>query len=276
MNSIGIIGGSGGMGRLFSSVFSSAGFEVLVSGRNTELSNRDLAENCDIVMISVPIRATVEVIRGIAPLMRDDQVLCDLTSVKKVPVSEMLESEASVIGFHPMFGPNLPGIRGQNIVATPARCPDETLSLFTSIFASEGARVTVMTPEEHDRVMAVVQGLVHFATLAVADAVRTSGTDLEKILSVMSPVYRIEMGLIGRILGQNPDLYGDILRMNPEVMPVLEGFSQSVERLKKSVSAWEDDDFQAFFAGNRECFEDYVTLATRDTDALIEALVNLT
>ena len=276
MNSIGIIGGSGGMGKLFSSVFSRAGFEVLVSGRSTELSNRDLAENCDVVMVSVPIRATVEVIRGIAPLMRDDQVLCDLTSVKKVPVSEMLKSGASVIGFHPMFGPNLPGIRGQNIVATPARCPDETLSLFTSIFASEGARVTVMTPEEHDRVMAVVQGLVHFATLAVADAVRTSGTDLEKILSVMSPVYRIEMGLIGRILGQSPDLYGDILRMNPEVMPVLEGFSQSVERLKDSVAAPGDDNFQAFFAGNRECFEDYVPLATRDTDALIEALVNLT
>ncbi len=276
MNSIGIIGGSGGMGKLFSSVFSRAGFEVLVSGRNTALANRDLAENCDVVMVSVPIRATVEVIRGIAPLMRDDQVLCDLTSVKKVPVSEMLKSGASVIGFHPMFGPNLPGIRGQNIVATPARCPDETLSLFTSIFASEGARVTVMTPEEHDRVMAVVQGLVHFATLAVADAVRTSGTDLEKILSVMSPVYRIEMGLIGRILGQSPDLYGDILRMNPEVMPVLEGFSQSVERLKDSVAAPGDDNFQAFFAGNRECFEDYVPLATRDTDALIEALVNLT
>jgi len=276
MGSIGIIGGSGGMGRLFSSVFSRAGFEVLVSGRNTELSNRDLAGKCDIVMVSVPIRATGDVIREIATMMGPEQVLCDLTSVKKLPVEEMLKSKASVIGFHPMFGPNLPGIRGQNIVATPARCSDETLSMFTSIFTSAGAQVTVMTPEEHDRVMAVVQGLVHFATLAVADAVRTSGTDLEKILAVMSPVYRIEMGLIGRILGQNPDLYGDILRMNPEVMPVLEGFSKSVGRLKDSVASDGDEDFQSFFSGNRECFSDYIPLATKDTDAVIEALVNLT
>jgi prephenate dehydrogenase len=276
MNSIGIIGGNGGMGRLFSSVFSRAGYEVSVSGRSTGLSNRDLAENCDIVMVSVPIRATVGVIDEIAPLMKPEQVMCDLTSVKTMPVQAMLKSKASVIGFHPMFGPNLPGIRGQNIVATPARCPDEIFSVFTSIFASEGAQVTIMTPEEHDHVVAVVQGLVHFATLAVADAVRTSGTDFEKILSVMSPVYRIEMGLIGRILGQSPDLYGDILRMNPEVMPVLNGFSDSVERLRGSVVSPDEKEFRAFFDGNRECFDGYIPLATRDTDALIEALVNLT
>ncbi|WP_421909698.1 prephenate dehydrogenase/arogenate dehydrogenase family protein [Methanolacinia petrolearia] len=276
MNSIGIIGGNGGMGCLFSSVFSRAGYEVSVSGRNTRLSNRDLAESCDIVMVSVPIRATVGVIDEIAPVMKPEQVLCDLTSVKTMPVQAMLKSKASVIGFHPMFGPKLPGIRGQNIVATPARCPDEILSIFTSIFASEGAQVTIMTPEEHDRVVAVVQGLVHFATLAVADAVRTSGTDFEKILSVMSPVYRIEMGLIGRILGQSSDLYGDILRMNPEVMPVLNSFSDSVENLRESVASTDEKEFQAFFNGNRECFDEYIPLATRDTDALIEALVNLT
>lgn len=276
MNSIGIIGGTGGMGRLFSSIFSKAGFEVSVSGRTTKLSNVDLVKNCDIVMISVPIRATVEVICEIAPLMREDQILCDLTSVKKLPILEMLKSKASVIGFHPMFGPNVPGIRSQNIVVTPVRCTSETLSVFTSLFASEGARTTIMTPEEHDRVMAVVQGLVHFVTLAVADAIRTSGTDLEKILSVMSPVYRIEMGLIGRILGQSPDLYGDILRMNPEVKPVLEGFSRSVEGLMESVADPEDGRFQAFFDGNKDFFSDYIPIATRDTDALIKALVNLT
>lgn len=276
MNSIGIIGGTGGMGSLFASVFSGAGYEVLVSGRSTEVSNKDIAESCDIVMVSVPIRATVEVIRDIAPLMGPEQVLCDLTSVKKLPVDEMLKSKASVIGFHPMFGPNLPGIRGQNIVATPARCTEEIISRFSSVFESGGAKVTVMTPEEHDRVMAVVQGLVHFATLAVADAVRTSGTDLEKIISVMSPVYRIEMGLIGRILGQSPDLYGDILRMNPEVVPVLEGFSRSVDDLKRSVEAPGDGDFQSFFSRNSENFSEYIPLATKDTDALIGALVNLT
>ena len=276
MKSIGIIGGTGGMGGLFSSLFSRAGFDVSVSGRRTELSNADIAESCDIVMVSVPIRATPGVISEVAPLLREDQVFCDLTSVKKIPIEGMLRSKASVIGFHPMFGPNIPGIRGQNIVATPARCSEEILSQFTSIFTSEGAQVTIMTPEEHDRVMAVVQGLVHFATLAVADAVRTSGIDLEKILSVMSPVYRIEMGLIGRILGQSPDLYGDILRMNPGVKPVLEGFSASVERLRESVSDPCDESFQAFFAANKECFSNYIPLATRDTDALIEALVNLT
>ena len=59
----GIIGGTGKMGRLFIPVFERAGYEVLVSGRSTLLTNADLAEQCDLVIVSVPIHDTVRVIR---------------------------------------------------------------------------------------------------------------------------------------------------------------------------------------------------------------------
>ena len=103
----GIIGGTGKMGRLFCPVFERAGYETIVSGRSTALTNEQLAESCDIVIVSVPIRDTVRVIGEIAPVLRDDQLLCDFTSLKVAPVAAMLRSKAQVIGLHPMFGPTV-------------------------------------------------------------------------------------------------------------------------------------------------------------------------
>ena len=65
----GIIGGTGKMGRLFVPIFERAGYDVLVSGRSTPLSNNRLAELCDIVIVSVPIHDTVRVIGEIAPVL---------------------------------------------------------------------------------------------------------------------------------------------------------------------------------------------------------------
>ncbi len=58
----GIIGGTGKMGQLFVPVFGRAGYEVLVAGRSTPLTSEDLARLCDLVIVSVPIRDTVQVI----------------------------------------------------------------------------------------------------------------------------------------------------------------------------------------------------------------------
>ena len=91
----GIIGGTGKMGKLFAPVFERAGYEMIVSGRSTAVTNADIAETCDLVIVSVPIRDTVRVIGEIAPLLGKDQVLCDFTSLKVAPVAAMLKSKAA-------------------------------------------------------------------------------------------------------------------------------------------------------------------------------------
>ncbi|MBP5475327.1 MAG: prephenate dehydrogenase/arogenate dehydrogenase family protein [Methanomicrobium sp.] len=272
------------MGTLFRGIFERAGIEVICSGVNTFYSNRYLAAKCDIVIVSVPIHETIGVIEEIAPIMNKNQLLCDFTSIKTPPVEAMLKSEARVMGLHPMFGPSLSSIKGQTIVATPVRCSESDKKLLFDIFRNEGASVCIMTPGEHDRVMSIVQGLVHFATLSVAEAVRNtlekseqSGDKLtlDTVISVMSPVYRIEMGLIGRILGQDAGLYGDILKMNPSVVPVIEEMSAAVSKLKGIVeddSKESFDDFDRFFLNNREAFSSYLPQATADTDKLIVAM----
>lgn len=270
----GIIGGTGKMGRLFVKVFEKAGYEVLVSGRKTAVTAADIARQCDIVVVSVPIRETETVIEAIAPLLKRDQLLCDFTSLKVKPVEVMLKSKADVIGLHPMFGPTVKSISHQTIIVCPARADESRVAALVAIFKAQGAVCTIATPEEHDRIVAVVQGLTHFVTLCMADTVRRLGVDLNKTGQFESPVYQIELSLVGRLLSQDPALYADILQQNPYVPEVLAACRNSAADLAAIVEAKDPEQFRAFFAKNSRHLGAYCEEGLKTTDALIEYMVN--
>ena len=258
------------MGRLFGSVLERHGFEVLASGRSTTLTNPRLAEKSDLVMVSVPIRSTVGVIAEIAPLLTGAQLLCDLTSLKAEPVKAMLSSKAQVLGIHPLFGPTVSSLHSQTIILTPARCGGSLSMRLPAILRDEGADLVVMTPDAHDRLMAVIQGLTHFGNLCMADAIRRTGTDLATALGATSPVYRIQMGLIGRLLSQDPTLYGDMLQMNPYVPGVLSAFEGAAADLRGRVESGDLPSFVEFFGRVAEMYRPYGDQAAAETDTLIE------
>jgi len=270
----GIIGGTGRMGKIFIPVFEQGGYEVVVSGRSTALTNRDIAEQCDLVIVSVPIHNTVLVIDEIAPLLSKDQLLCDLTSLNVRPVEAMLRSKAEVIGLHPMFGPTVHSLRHQIIIACPARASDKTLQDLLAIFHRQEAGCTITTPEAHDRMMAVVQGLTHFVTLCMADSVRKLGIEIEKTEAFTSPVYQIELSLMGRLLSQDPALYADILQQNPYVPEVLSACRSSAGDLCAIIESKDPEAFKTFFEQNSRHLGDYCRKGQDVTDTLIESMVN--
>ncbi len=75
---IGIIGGTGGMGRWFNRFFTDAGHRVLVSGRKTELTYRDLCRESQIVMLSVPMDAATKISADIGPALSEDQIVMEI------------------------------------------------------------------------------------------------------------------------------------------------------------------------------------------------------
>ena len=66
---IGIVGGTGGMGRLFRRLFEKEA-QVLILSRRTKLKKEQLASSGDVVLVSEPYG-------------RQDALLCDLTSIKR-------------------------------------------------------------------------------------------------------------------------------------------------------------------------------------------------
>ncbi|HQC34563.1 MAG TPA: prephenate dehydrogenase/arogenate dehydrogenase family protein, partial [Methanoculleus sp.] len=103
---------------------------------------------------------------------------------------------------------------------------------------------------------------------------RRTGADVGETLAFTSPVYRIEMGFVGRLLAQDAGLYGDILQMNPAVPEVLAAFEDAVRTLREIVESGDDEGFQAFFAENAGHYASYLHTATEETDDLINHVVN--
>ena len=118
---IGIIGGKGRMGNWFKNFFEKHGSEVIVSDVDTRISNRELAEKADIVIVSVPVKDTVKVINEIIHHVKKDALLTDLTSIKAEPVKAMEKARSGVLGMHPLFGPLAPNLKNQSIVFCPIK-----------------------------------------------------------------------------------------------------------------------------------------------------------
>jgi prephenate dehydrogenase len=214
-------------------------------------------EESDIVLVSVLIDKTIEVIREAAPHMHAGSLLMDVTSVKSGPVKAMktfAPKGVEVLGTHPMFGPTMPALCGQTIILTPVEGKSEKwLSVMRSLFESDGAHIEILDANEHDEIMAVVQALTHFAYICIGAALRALDFDVERSRKFMSPVYEIMIDFVGRILEQNPELYASI-QENPKAVAVRQTFITESMRLCEMVNT---GDLEGFKRIMRQAAEHY-------------------
>ncbi len=285
MKSMLIIGGTGETGSWFARYFKDKGFVVSVwgpsgkSGVAAALGVRyasDLMQEVgesDVVLVSVPIERTVEVIRDVAPRMRSGSLLMDVTSLKSEPVKAMRSCApegVEVLGTHPMFGPTMTTLRGQTIILTPAE-RGEWLSEMRSLFEADGAHIEILDADEHDEIMAVVQALTHFAYIGIGATLRALDFDVERSRRFMSPVYEIMIDFVGRILDQNPELYASIQK-NPKAVAVRQTFIAECMLLGERADSGDLEGFKQIMAQAAEHFGD-THAALERSDSLINGRI---
>jgi prephenate dehydrogenase len=234
---VGIIGGTRGMGHWFAGLLSKEGCAVHVSGRKTTLQAKEIAKTCDVVVIAVPISATAEVIKLVGPLLTKDKLFMDLTSLKKEPVALMLaSSKAEVIGCHPLFGPALKEISGQNIILCPAR-GTKWLSWLKRVFKKNKLVVLEATPEKHDQMMAIIQALTHLHTISLGMALAATGIPLAEINKFSTPIFQAKLDIIKKVFTESPELYADIITRNPDTGKMLNIYEKTLADISKIIKS---------------------------------------
>ncbi|MCI7480578.1 bifunctional chorismate mutase/prephenate dehydrogenase [[Pasteurella] aerogenes] len=242
-----IVGGNGKLGSLFSRYLSASGYNVTALDRDDWNQAETILSGADVVIVSVPIDQTLQTIERLAPYLSEQTLLADLTSVKRAPLAKMLEvHQGPVLGLHPMFGPDIASMAKQVVVRCDGRYPEQYQWLLAQM-QIWGAKIYQVAAEDHDQSMTYIQALRHFATFTSGLHLSKQPVQLSQLLALSSPIYRLELAMIGRLFAQDAALYADIIMDKPENLAVIKSLKQSYE---ESLAFFEQGDRQGFI----DCF----------------------
>lgn len=269
---VGIIGQNGRFGKMLTTFFASLGCKVIGCGRSIR-HKRAVVREADVVIFSVPIDRTPDIIRSVVPDSREDQLWMDVTSIKGPAVAAMLESRAQVVGLHPMFRPEVP-FTGQTVVACPARLTQpQWMTWVVNMLAATGSDIKWSTPTQHDQYMTTVQVMPHLGNLASAVLVARSGVDVTESLAFTSPFYRLAFSAMGRLVSQSPDLYTSIVFDNPEAAAMLADRIAIERELLRMIKVKDRRGFEALFRRAKDHFGPAVTKEANELFTRIIAMM---
>ncbi|MDO6500993.1 bifunctional chorismate mutase/prephenate dehydrogenase [Photobacterium sanguinicancri] len=237
-----VVGGHGQLGGLFCRLFELSGYQVRKLGSDEWDQADEILADAGMVVVSVPINVTEQVIAKLGSLPADC-ILADLTSIKSGPLQAMLEvHKGPVIGLHPMFGPDIPSLAKQVIVYCDGRNPEHYQWLLEQ-FQIWGASLNRISAIEHDQGMTLIQALRHFTSFVYGVHLAEEDPRLDQLLSLSSPIYRLELAMVGRLFAQDAQLYADIIMSAPQNLAMIKRFHQ---RFGEAITMLESQDKVAF------------------------------
>src|SRR5260370_9966600 len=238
-----IVGGTGGMGRFFARFARLQGANVKIAGREINKSRTAAKEievepgtildatSSDIVILATPMQGTVRVAIETASLMTNGSLLADLSSVKtgiSDRIAEKIPKGLEYVSLHPLFGPKIDHLHDQPIIAVSYNAGQKWSKLARALQGG-GAKVQTMSAAQHDKAMAYVQGLHHFALISLGLGLDGMGGE-PKTQSL-----RETEGKIANIL-DNWDTIIGIQQLNPFLPLVIKKFVEVATSLAQSRS----------------------------------------
>lgn len=184
----------------------------------------ELAERADAVIFGLYPKRLIEWLKYGQHLFRPGTMITDVTGVKSAVVYDiqgMLRDDLEFIAAHPMAGREVYGVensddgifRGANYIVTPTeRNTPEAVEWCADLGRILGFRkISVLSPEEHDRMIAFVSQLTH----CIAVSLMTSSDD-RHLVDYTGDSFR-DLTRIARI---NDGMWSELFLMNRE--PLLE------------------------------------------------------
>ncbi|HEY9041433.1 MAG TPA: bifunctional chorismate mutase/prephenate dehydrogenase [Rheinheimera sp.] len=264
-----IIGGAGALGARFVSLFQRSGYQVVVLEQHDWHQAEQLCADAALVLMAVPITLTEQLIHQL-PVLPAQCVLADITSIKAQPLSAMLaRHNGPVVGLHPMFGPDITNLVKQVVVVCHGRGESEYQWLLKQLNVW-GAELAVKHAAEHDSAMQLIQAMRHFSSLVYGVHLADENADLNELLQLSSPIYRLELAMVGRLFAQNAELYADIMLSSCEVAALLERYQQRFTQLLALLKAKDKAGLMAQFGKGQHYFGELAGQFLQESKQLLQ------
>ena len=267
-NKVVVIGGKGQLGQIFVDLFQRSQYQVAIVEEADWENSAQLFAQASLVIVAVPIRLTQSIINKLNNLP-ESCILADVTSIKESPLKAMMEvHQGPVVGLHPMFGPDVSGLIKQTIIACDGRLAEQYNWLLQQ-FKVWGAKIYSVDAQEHDKAMAMVQVMRHFSTIAYGHHLMSEGADIAQLVDMSSPIYRLELLMVGRLFAQDPILYSDIIFANPDNVAMMKRFAHRFLTLLEDVEQGNKSAFVEMFNEVSNWFGDYADIFLAESKGML-------
>ncbi|RMF81450.1 MAG: prephenate dehydrogenase/arogenate dehydrogenase family protein, partial [Nitrospirae bacterium] len=199
----------------------------------------------DVVLLAAPLAAMPEVLAEVAARRPRGRVV-EIASIKshlRPALERLREAGTPAISLHPMFGPGKNPYEPLTVVHAVLGDEAEERELVTRLLAHPYLDLVSLPFERHDRLMGWLLGLAHLTGMLFADALARSGLHPAELARVASTTFKRQAATAASVLGEDPDLYFAIQRLNPHRGEVYAAITAAVGELTGAV---ERDDREAF------------------------------
>jgi cyclohexadieny/prephenate dehydrogenase len=208
-------------------------------------TNAQAAEDADLVILCIPVGACGPVAQEIAAHLKPGAIVSDVGSVKAAVVRDMapyLPAGVHFVPAHPVAGTEYSGpdsgfaelfINRWCILTPPEGTDPQAVEKLRAFWAGIGAKVETMTPDHHDKVLAITSHLPHL----IAYTIVGTADELGQVTS--SEVMKFSAGGFRdftRIASSDPIMWRDVFLANKEaVLEMLGTFNEDLSKLTRAI-----------------------------------------
>lgn len=218
------------------------------------VSLEEAAQRADVILLTMPVGATESVLRTLMPHLQPHTVVTDAGSTKVNVVEAARQAlgdkVAQFVPGHPIAGAEKVGpqaataelYQGRNVILTPLdENSEQARNAVVALWKACGARVLLMTPDVHDRVLASVSHVPHFLSSVFMWQVAMA-PDADLRFAVAGSGFRD----FTRIAAGSSEVWRDIFLSNREAVlqeleEVRQAFAQAEQALRSEDGAALED-----------------------------------
>ncbi|MFX0145231.1 MAG: prephenate dehydrogenase/arogenate dehydrogenase family protein [Candidatus Hodarchaeota archaeon] len=263
-----IIGGSGGMGKVFGEFFKKNGFKIILHARNLENLKRIANEldvdyepslkesviDADVIIISIPITSTAPMIQKVSPFLKKNALLIDIASLKSTVIKTMEKViklyPINCLSLHPMFGPGIKDMKNYVMIVLKVGGTDKYDNLVNDLIAlleSNGLIITETTPEIHDKRIALTLGVPHMFNILFLNLIKNSKEPLTELTRYTGTTFLLQKVFAESLIQRERDMFGQIQLENQEFHNVLNNLEQLIREYKEIVQKKDINKFNKIF-----------------------------
>lgn len=270
-NKVGIIGLGLIGGSLCKALRNRAGIKEIVASNRSEdvliyaknegviddysLEITDMFKGCDIVFICTPVDKIFNYAKKLVPIVGKNCIISDVGSTKGHLYNQMrsLGNSITYIGGHPMAGSERFRYNASKehlfenayyIITPGENVPKETTEKFKNLIVKIGAIPVIISPYEHDYVVASVSHVPHLIASALVNNVKKLDSDKKYMHLLAAGGFKD----ITRIASSSADMWESIIFENKEdIISVIDSLSEVIAEIKESIINNNKEDVYNYF-----------------------------